>query len=102
MLYKKLKKHTWTKLAPKGFQLSLEYDSNSELNLKLFSCISLYIAEDGASLSGLEHSFTRIASKAAAAACSDESWQLFNLSRIKNGISSHAQICGGTSEQPAW
>lgn len=76
-----------------------------ELNVELFSCISLYIEEDGASLSGLEHStghsFTRIASKAAAAACSDESWQLFNLSRIKNGISLHAQICGGTSEQPA-
>lgn len=25
-----IKKHTWTKLAPKVFQLSLEYDSNSD------------------------------------------------------------------------
>lgn len=44
-------------------------------------------AEDGASLSGLDHSFTRIASSAAAAACSDESWQHFNLPRNNKRIS---------------
>ena len=43
-------------------------------------------AEDGASLSGLDHRFTRIASSAAAD-CNNESRQYFNLPYINNSIS---------------
>lgn len=42
-------------------------------------------AEDGASLSGLDHSFTGIASSVAA--CNNESRRHFNLLHIKNSIS---------------
>lgn len=47
--------------------------------------------KDGASLSGLDHSFTRIASSAAAA-CNNESRQHFNVTHIKNSISYHTQF----------
>lgn len=69
------------------------------MNIELISCIALHYplhAEDSVSLSGLDHSFTRIASSAAAA-CIDESWQYFNLPRIKNSTSYRPQF---STEEP--
>lgn len=48
-------------------------------------------ADDGVSLSGLDHTFTRRACGAAVAACNDESQQHLNLPRINNSISKYPQ-----------
>lgn len=66
-------------------KLSINEVKSSPLEYMRFSSH----AGDGASLSGLHHSFSWIASNAASTACNNESRQHFSLPCINNRISYH-------------